>query len=115
MLISTYHPFYQLHQCKISAYLQPPLDVFLSNATPKCQRFFIILAAGQNDKIGRIGAGIFDIYLLLVQATMFCKSRDFSFFQRKILRKGLTIPSVLPLCSADCKADFLTKKDFGIL
>ena len=61
------------------------------------------------------GGHIHDIYLLPVQATMFCKSRDFSFFQRKILRKGLTIPSMFPLCSADCKADFLTKKDFGIL
>lgn len=43
-------------------------------------------------KISRIGAGIFDIYLLHLQATIFCKSRDFSYFQQD-LKKHFTFCS----------------------
>lgn len=64
-------------------------------------------------EISRIGAGIFDIQLLHLQATIFCKSLDFSYFQTEVSEKAV-LPSVLLLCGAVNAADFLTKNDFGM-
>lgn len=86
-----------------------------TDSKPKCKRVLDLFNRENSlyEKLAGLEAGIFDIYLLHPQATIFCKSRDFSYFQQRCQKSGL--PSAPLLCWDDTPVDFLTKNDFGIL